>query len=103
MRAKIVLALVGAAAAAVVGLFAPVGPVVVAGAGYAGFIAPTLRAERAAASQRSDADRALVALVEWAEALDSRERSGRRFDRSRDGRRRTVLCPRSAALSSACT
>ena len=69
VRAKIVLALVGAAAAAVVGLFAPVGPVVVAGAGYAGFIAPTLRAERAAASQRSDADRALVALVEWAEAL----------------------------------
>ena len=69
VRAKIVLALVGAAAAAVLGLFAPVGLLVVAGAGYAGFIAPTLRADRAAASRRSEADRALVALVEWAEAL----------------------------------
>ena len=69
VRAKIVLALVCAAAAAVVGLFAPVGPLVVAGAGYAGFIAPTLRVDRAAAYRRSEADRALVALVEWAEAL----------------------------------
>ena len=69
VRAKIVLALVGAAAAAVVGLVAPIGPLVVAGAGYAGFIAPTLRVDRAAAARRSEADRALVALVEWAEAL----------------------------------
>ncbi len=69
VRAKIVLALVGAAVAAAVGLFVPIGPLAVAGAGYAGFIAPTLRVDRAAASRRSEADRALVALVEWAEAL----------------------------------
>jgi len=69
VRAKIVLALVGAAVAAAVGLFVPIGLLVVAGAGYAGFIAPTLRVDRAAAFRRSEADRALVALVEWLEAL----------------------------------
>jgi Flp pilus assembly protein TadB len=69
VRAKIVLALIGVAVSAVVGLFLPIGPLVVAGAGYAGFIAPTLRVDRAAAARRAEADRALVALVEWAEAL----------------------------------
>jgi pilus assembly protein TadC len=69
VRAKIVLALVGAAVSAAAGLFLPLGPLVIAGAGYAGFIAPTLRADRAAAARRAEADRALVALVEWAEAL----------------------------------
>jgi len=69
MRAKVVLALVAAAAAASIGLIVPIGFFVVAAAGYVGFIAPTLRVERVAAFRRAEADEAVVALVEWAEAL----------------------------------
>ena len=69
VRAKIVLGLVAAAAAAAIALIVPVGFFVVAAAGYAGFIAPTLRVERVAAFRRAEADDAVVALVEWAEAL----------------------------------
>ena len=69
VRAKIVLALVGAAVAAAIGVFAPIGPLVLVAAGYVGFIVPTLHVDRAAARRRSDAEHALVALVEWAEAL----------------------------------
>ena len=69
VRAKIVLGLIGAVMSAAVGLFLPIGPLAVAGAAYAGFIAPTLRVDHAAASRRAEAERALVALVEWAEAL----------------------------------
>ncbi len=69
MRAKFVTALGGAAFAAAVSLIAPVGPLVVVAAAYGGFILPTLRVDRAAARQRSQAEHALVTLVEWAEAL----------------------------------
>lgn len=69
VRAKIVAALVSAALAAAIGLFAPIGPLVFVAAGYAGFILPTLRVDRAAARRRSEAAHALVTLVEWAEAL----------------------------------
>jgi Flp pilus assembly protein TadB len=69
VRAKVVVAFVGAALAASAGLFAPIGPLVVAAAGYVGFILPTLRVDRAAAHRRSEAAQALVTLVEWAEAL----------------------------------
>jgi len=69
LRAKIVLGLGAAAAAAAIALIVPVGFFVVAAAGYAGFIAPTLRVERVAAFRRAEADDAVVALVEWAEAL----------------------------------
>jgi Flp pilus assembly protein TadB len=69
VRAKVVLALAGAAFAAVTSLFAPIGPLVVVAAGYAGFILPTIRVDRAAARRRSQAEHALVTLVEWAEAL----------------------------------
>jgi hypothetical protein len=69
VRAKLVLALVGAAITAAIGLFVPIGALVVAAVGYAGFIAPTLRVERVAAFRRSEAEHAVVALVEWAEAL----------------------------------
>ncbi len=69
MRAKIVAALVGAALAAAVGVVAPVGPVVLVAAGYAGFVLPTLRVDRAAADRKSAAAHALVTLVEWVEAL----------------------------------
>lgn len=71
IRAKIVTALAGAALAASVGVFAPIGPLVVVAAGYGGFILPTLRVDRAAAQRRSEAEQALVTLVEWAEALVS--------------------------------
>jgi Flp pilus assembly protein TadB len=69
VRAKIVGALVGATLAAAVGLFAPIGPLALVGAGYAGFVLPTLRVDRAAAQRRSEAGHALVTLVEWTEAL----------------------------------
>jgi pilus assembly protein TadC len=69
VRAKIVGALAGAALAAAVGLVAPIGPLVLLACGYAGFILPTLRVDRAAAQRRSEAAHALVTLVEWAEAL----------------------------------
>src|SRR5207248_1937607 len=69
VRAKIVLGLVAAAAAAAIALIVPVGFFVVAAAGYAGFIAPTLRVERVAAFRRAEADDAVVALVERARDL----------------------------------
>jgi len=69
VRAKIVAALAGAAFAAAAGLIVPIGPLIVAVAGYAGFILPTLRVDRAAARRRASAERALVTLVEWSEAL----------------------------------
>jgi Flp pilus assembly protein TadB len=69
VRAKTVAALLGAALAATVSLFVPIGPLVVVAAAYGGFILPTLQVDRAAARQRALAARALVTLVEWAEAL----------------------------------
>jgi len=69
VRAKIVAALAGASIAAAAALIVPIGPLIVAVAGYAGFILPTIRVDRAAARRRATADRALVTLVEWAEAL----------------------------------
>jgi Flp pilus assembly protein TadB len=69
VRAKIVGALIGAAAAAMVGLFVPIGPLGLLLAAYAGFILPTLHVDRVAAGRRSDAARSLVTLVEWTEAL----------------------------------
>jgi Flp pilus assembly protein TadB len=69
VRAKCVAALTGAALAGAVSLIVPIGPLVAVVAAYVGFILPTLRVERAAAHRRSESERALVTLVEWAEAL----------------------------------
>ena len=69
VRAKIVGGLLGAALAAVVGLVAPIGPLVLLVAGYAGFVLPTLYVDRVAARRRSEAARSLVTLIEWTEAL----------------------------------
>ena len=69
VRAKVVGALLGAAIGAVVAVLVPIGLLVVVGAAYVGFIAPTLRAEHLAVRLRNEADDAVVALVEWAEAL----------------------------------
>jgi Flp pilus assembly protein TadB len=71
VRAKVVVALLGAVLASAIGIFAPIGPLVVVAAGYVGFILPTVHVDRAAAGRRSDAAHALVTLVEWAEALVS--------------------------------
>jgi Flp pilus assembly protein TadB len=71
VRAKIVAALVGAAIAATLSLIVPFGPLVVVAAGYAGFVIPTIQVDRTAARRRSEAEHALVTLVEWAEALVS--------------------------------
>jgi Flp pilus assembly protein TadB len=69
LRAKLVFALVAAAVVAVVGLVIPIGPAFVVAAAYGGFVTPTVYVERAAARCRGEAERALVALVEWTEAL----------------------------------
>jgi len=69
VRAKIVAALAGGALAAALSVVAPIGPLFVVAAAYAGFILPTLHVDRAAAHRRSESERALVTLVEWAEAL----------------------------------
>src|SRR6266550_8887333 len=69
LRAKVVAALLAAALVAVVGLVIPIGPAFVVAAAYAGFVTPTVYVERAASRCRADAERALVALVEWTEAL----------------------------------
>lgn len=69
VRAKVIAALLGAALAAVVGTLAPIGPLILLAAGYAGFILPTLHVDRVAAQRRSEAAHSLVALVEWTEAL----------------------------------
>jgi Flp pilus assembly protein TadB len=69
VRAKCVGALVGASLMATISLVAPIGPLLIVGAGYLGFVLPTLAVGRAAARSRSEAERALVTLVEWAEAL----------------------------------
>ncbi len=69
IRAKFVGALSGAVLTAALSLILPIGPLVVVASAYAGFIAPTLRVDRAAANRRSEAQHALVTLVEWAEAL----------------------------------
>jgi Flp pilus assembly protein TadB len=69
VRAKVVGALAGGAFTAALTLIVPIGPLVVIAAAYAGFILPTLRVDRTAAQRRSEAERALVTLVEWAEAL----------------------------------
>jgi Flp pilus assembly protein TadB len=69
VRAKLVGALAGAALAAAMALIVPIGPLAVGAAAYCGFILPTLRVDRAAAQRRSEAEHALLILVEWAEAL----------------------------------
>ncbi len=69
IRAKFVGALSGAVLTAALSLILPIGLLVVVASAYAGFIAPTLRVDRAAANRRSEAQHALVTLVEWAEAL----------------------------------
>jgi Flp pilus assembly protein TadB len=69
LRAKFISALVAAAIVAAVGLAIPIGGAFVVAAAYVGFVTPTLYVERAAARCRGEAERALVALVEWTEAL----------------------------------
>lgn len=66
---KIACALCGALAAALVGLLAPTGALVVVAAAYAGFIAPTAMVERRAGERRAAAEREVAVLVERLEAL----------------------------------
>lgn len=67
------LKLAGGSAAALVGISIAAltgwGVVAPAALGYAGFILPSLIAERRIARQRHDAERAAVAVVEWLHAL----------------------------------
>ena len=67
--ARIVGALTGVAFGAAVALVLPIGagPIVIAA--YFGFIVPSLYLDRVVARRRRDADRGLVTLVEWTEAL----------------------------------
>ena len=69
LRAKVVCGLGGAVVAAALAAVLPTGPLTIVAAGYAGFIAPSVWVGRLASSRREAADRALVVLVEWTEAL----------------------------------
>ena len=69
LRAKVVCGLGGAVIAAALAAVLPTGPLTIVAAGYAGFIAPSVWVGRLASSRREAADRALVVLVEWTEAL----------------------------------
>ena len=69
VRAKVIGALAGAAVGATLVLVAPVGIVAVALLSYAGFVLPTVHVERLIAAERRASARALVTLVEWAEAV----------------------------------
>jgi Flp pilus assembly protein TadB len=74
---KIAGALVAALLAAFIALLLPIGPLVVAGAAYGGFIAPSLIVERRAGQRRRDSESAIASLVEWTHAL---VQSGRPVD-----------------------
>lgn len=69
VAAKLALALVGALLAAVVGLFIPIGVLVIVAAAYLGFILPSIVVERQAALRRREAETATASFVEWAHAL----------------------------------
>jgi pilus assembly protein TadC len=64
-------ALAAVLAAAVLASFASLGVIPVMAAAYAGWIAPSLMADRRRERQRREAERAVVTLVEWLHALVS--------------------------------
>ncbi|MEK7861011.1 MAG: hypothetical protein AAB284_06630 [Chloroflexota bacterium] len=67
--AKVACALGALLLGSVVALVAPIGPIVVVGAGYLGFIAPSLIVQSRAAGRRADAERETGTLVERLEAI----------------------------------
>jgi len=69
VAAKIALALACALLAAVIALLIPIGPLVVLGTAYLGFIMPSIVVDRQAGLRRRDAERATASLVEWTHAL----------------------------------
>jgi tight adherence protein C len=69
VAAKSALALVGALVAAIIALAVPIGPLVLVGATYIGFILPSIYVERRAALRRREAETAIASFVEWAHAL----------------------------------
>jgi Flp pilus assembly protein TadB len=69
VRAKIVGALGAAAVVAGLCVIIPLSEVLVAAAAYAGFVFPTLYVDRAAARRHLEAERSLITLTEWTEAL----------------------------------
>ena len=77
LAAKIAGALCGGLLAALVALLVPIGPLVVVGAAYAGFVLPSVVVERRAGDRRRDAEAAVASFVEWTHAL---VRSGRPLD-----------------------
>lgn len=66
---KIASALGAALAASLVSLVVPIGPAVVALAGYAGFVAPSVFVDRRASARRAAAEREVTVVVERLEAL----------------------------------
>jgi pilus assembly protein TadC len=66
---RLVGALFGATVGCVVGWLLDLGVLVVPIAAYAGLVVPSLLRERRASSERTDADRATITLVEWLHAL----------------------------------
>jgi Flp pilus assembly protein TadB len=67
--ARVGAGLAAALAASVVAAIASLGVAPVIAAGYAGWIAPSVVADRRAARRRVDAERAVLTLVEWLHAL----------------------------------
>lgn len=69
VAAKVMGASCGVLLMATLGLFVSIGPLVVAAAGYLGWICPSLVVASRARRARSDADRATIVLVERLDAL----------------------------------
>ncbi len=66
---RLIGALAGATLGCVIGWMLGIGVVAVPAAAYAGFIGASLLLERRLSSERKDADRATITLVEWLHAL----------------------------------
>jgi pilus assembly protein TadC len=69
LSTRVLGVLFGATLGCVVGWVLEIGVVAVPIAGYAGLVVASLLRERRASSERSDADRATITLVEWLHAL----------------------------------
>ncbi len=68
---RVATALAGALAGCAVAAFTSFGPIPIVTLGYAGWVAPSLVAERSAARRRRAAESGVITLVEWVHALAS--------------------------------
>ncbi|HZP97318.1 MAG TPA: type II secretion system F family protein [Candidatus Limnocylindria bacterium] len=71
LAARVAVALAGGLAGSVIALIGSLGPLPLAVGAYAGWVAPSIAADRRAARRRRAAERSVVTLVEWLHALVS--------------------------------